>query len=454
MIRFFSIFMLIFTITNNYAIVDSTMVLTPDLLQAQDLVLTPGYQNIVLAKINDKDIQEFDVFGISSFNKSRIKMSNSKRADKIQDYILNVIFQTEGNITEVLNSKGYRVTYKKLSKKVAVDLFREDLIKDKFSKDLSKVSSKEINGYIKNMLDSLKISYGVTYNNELLSSISKIKISDPFKYADSLFVIGAHKELITYKNQKVTVKDLAAVVKQIKPYYMKNLEEVSVIKSLIDGKVLNNLLVEVAGSKGYFEDKRVEERTIDQMKYLVSSEYKKRLFSQDNLKPSKDELIDYYIEHKDDSELKTIKKMWTSEIFKAYDNTDNIESNDKIKVALELENIRQKIIAGDSFEKYAKFYARPNSRNGELGYIYRTDHAMIGQTADSLKVNEISELIIQSKAISVIKVTEIKESQLYKFDYVEEIVKKRVINIKKDILKNELRRKLFKKYKVELLYAQ
>lgn len=442
MIRFITILILLITFVNSYALIDSI------------LVLTPGYENTVLAKINGEDVKEFDVFGIPGFSKLRKKISNLKRADKIQDHILNVIFQIEGDVVEITNSQNYKKTYNSLSKKVAVDLFREDIVKNKFRKNLKKVSSKETNSYINRILDSLKISRGVTYNEKLLSNISNICISDPFKYADSLFVIGSKKELITYKDQKITIRDLARVVKQLKPYHMGNLKKISVIKSLIDGKILNELLVEVAGSKGYFEDKRVVEKTIDQMKYFVSSEYKKRLFSPNNLKPSKDELIDYYIEHKDDSELKTIRKMWTYEIFKLYNNEDSIKSNDKIKVALELENIRQKITAGDSFEKYAKFYARPNTRDGELGYIYKTDHAMIGETAYQMNTNEISELIIQKKAISIIKVTEIKDPQLYKFEYVEEIIKNRVVDIKRDKLKTELRRKLFKKYKVELLYAQ
>lgn len=443
MIKHFIIFMFLLFVVSNYASVDSVA------------VLTPGYENIILAKVNGKDIKEFDVFGVPSFSKVRNKMSNLKRAGKIQNHILDVIFQTEGNIPEIINSQGYKKTYKSLSNKVAVDIYREDITERVLINEKDDANkNKKINLYITKILDSLKIAHSVNYNEELFRRISKIEISDPNEFADSLLLIGGKKELVVYKNSKTRIRDLAVVVKQLKPYHIGSLRKISVLKSLTDGRILNELLVEVAGSKGYFEDKRVKEKTIDQMKHFVSSEYKMRLFSPNDLKPSKDELIDYYIDHKDDSELKTIKKMWTYEIFKTYDNNDDTESNDKIKIALELENIRQKIIAGESFEKYAKFYARPNTRDGELGYIYRTDHAMIGEIANSLKVNEISELIIQKKAISIIKVTEIKEPQLYKFDYVEEIIKNRVIDSKRDKLKNELRRKLFKKYKVELIYAQ
>ena len=439
MIRVYAVIIFLVLIANNYASTDST------------LVLTPGYENITLAKIDGKVIKEFNVFGVRTFAKSRDKISNSKRSKKIQDYILDTIFQTEGSTAEIINSLGYRKTYKLLIKKEAVDCYREDIIDENFPNN---DKSKTINFYISKVLDSLKIAHKIFYNEELFSSISKISISDPYKFADSLLLIGAKKELITYKDQKSTVKDLARVVRELKPYHMNNLKKIRVLKSLIEGNILNTLLANIAESKGYLEDGKVKERTLNNMKYFVSSEYKKRIFSDAQLKPTNDEIIDYYIEHKDDSELKTIRKMWTYEIFKIYDNSDDIESNDKIKVALELENIRQKILTGESFEKYAKFYARPNIRDGELGYIYKTDYAMIGKTAYKMKVGEISDLIIQKKAISIIKVTEIKEPQLYKFDYVEEIIKKRVIDNKRDELKNELKLKLFKKYKVELMNAQ
>ena len=198
MIKFLTIFMLLITVVNSYALIDSTQ------------VLTPGYENSVLAKIDGKDVKEFDVFGVSSLNKLRNKMSRSKRTSKIQDHILDVIFQTEGNTPEVINTKDYKRNYKLLSEKVAVDLFREDLIKDKFKEDLKKTSSNEINIYIKKILDSLKISHGVNYNEQLLTDISKIKITDPFKYADSLFLIGAKKELVTYKDEKITIKAVVA----------------------------------------------------------------------------------------------------------------------------------------------------------------------------------------------------------------------------------------------------
>lgn len=481
MYRIITIFIFSLLISGLFASTDSTSVLAPDSVNKTVTILTPGYENIILAKINGVEIREFDVFGIPSISKTRDKMTKSKRNGKIQDYILDTIFQTEGNIAEIKNSQSYKKTYNTISKKISVDQYRDDIIteeflsedkvkqyyesnKDKYpsgfeqidriKEDLIKTKKKDIGLHIKKILDSLKKYHNVKYDEELFTKISHIKIADPVEFADSLMRMGSKTVLVSYGKQISTVGILAKVVKDMKPYHMANLKKVSVLKSLVEGKILNELLATIADSKGYLKDSRVVSNSNDKMKYFISSEYKKRIFSPDNLKPTKEELIDYYIEHKDDAELKTKKKMWTYEIFKFYDNKDSIESNDKIKVALELENIRQKILEGESFEKYAKFYSRPNTRDGELGYIYKTDHAMVGKTADQLKVNDVSELIIQEKAISIVKVTEIKEPQLYKFNYVEEIVENRVIDQKRDKLKFELKRKLFEKYKVELINAQ
>ena len=146
--------------------------------------------------------------------------------------------------------------------------------------------------------------------------------------------------------------------------------------------------------------------------------------------------------------------MWVFEIFKKYDNSDENEENHKIKVAIELENIRQKIIVdGEKFEKYAKFYSRPHSRDGELGFIFETDHAMVGKTAAEMDEGDISDLIIQEKAISIIMVTKVQQPLLYKLDFVEDIIKRRLIKIKRNHFFEEYKKEMFAKYRVNYIAA-
>jgi len=317
--------------------------------------------------------------------------------------------------------------------------------------DLKKEKGKEIQKFINNYLDNLKTANKVKYNNDLFKSVSLIKAKDIDEFSESVKKLGLNNELVSYENQKVYLSQLYNQIKKLKQYHISNLSDIDVLKSMVDGSILNSILILKAKKEKMFEKDAVKNKTLDQIKYFVSQKYKEIITGDEKFIPTKDEMIDYYIAHKEDDELKSKRKMWVFEIFKEYNNNDEKEDNDKIKVAIELENIKQKIQNGESFEKYAKFYPRPHTKDGELGFIFETDHAMIGKTAAKMNSGEISELIIQEKAISVIKVTKIQEPMLYKFDYVEEIIKRRLIDIKKDKFLKDYKKELFEKYKVELL---
>jgi len=442
-------------------------------------ILTPFSDNIHIAKINGEIIKEYDVFGYPASVKDRKKLTETERQKLISDYIFNRILQTEGSVPEVLNSEDYKENFDALLSKNAVDRFRQSLLnerffnkkmiekhynsnKEKFSEngvrkdelviaDIKKSKEKEITKFIKDYLEKLIKENNVKYNEDMFLQISKIDAKDVDEFSEKLKTIGLTKELISFEKQRIEVNQLYNQIKQIKPYHIKSLSDTGVLKNLVDGKILNSLLVMKAKKEGMTGNKTVIEKTKDQMKYFVAKRYNEILTSDSKFVPTKDEMIDYYISHKNDEELKSKRKMWVFEIFKEYNNKDNKEDNDKVKVAIELENIRQKILNGDEFEKYAKFYPRPHSKDGELGFIFETDHAMIGKTASKMKEGEISDLIVQEKAISVIKVTKVQESMLYKFEYVEEIIKRNLIVIKRDKFLEDYRKDLFNKYKVEMI---
>ena len=264
-------------------------------------------------------------------------------------------------------------------------------------------------------------------------------------------MIGLNKEIIKCGDQTVQLRYLYDQIRLVKPYHLQNLSDIKMLKAMSEGKILNSLLKKKAETKGLFKNKLVIQQTKDQLKYFIAGKYKEIISSDGKFIPNKEEMIDYYIAHKDDEELKSKRKMWVFEIFKFYDNSDDKKDNDKIKVAIELENIRQKIISGEEFEKYAKFYPRPHTKDGELGFIFESDHALVGKTAAKMNEGDISDLIIQEKAISIIKVTKVQESMLYKFEYVEEIIKRNLIASKRESFLENYRKELFKKYKVDVI---
>lgn len=449
-----------------------------------ETIMTPYRENIPLAVISGDTITEYQVFGYPSAFTGKTEKSLSERKDDIDNYLLARILRKEGDNPSIRNSEDYKRNYSKLLSKNSADYLREMLINEEFitpsmineyrGKSLSGVQNdgkeesgmegiiseirnakkQEINAFIKSYLDSLIKAYGVEYNEELFSKISSFKVGSPEEFAESLLPFGLNTTIVGYGEWKVKLRKLYEEVKKIKPYHLRHLSSVPVIKSLTDGDILNSILVKEAEKKGITEMKYVKDMTDDQMKYFIASKYKDVLLADANFIPDKEETLEYYISNKDDRTLWSRRKMWVYEIFKIYDNDDDSEDNDKIKVAIELENIRQKIISGEEeFEKYAKFYSRPGSKDGLLGYIFEDDYALVGRTAAKMKSGEISDLIIQEKAVSVIKVAEVQEPALYKFDYVEEIIKRRLIDEKKRKFFHDYKKELFQKYKVEYLYS-
>jgi len=448
-------------------------------VHSQDGILTPFTDNIEVAKIGSDPLTEFQVFGYPSSVRDRKIMTHDERSKIIEEYIYELLLQKESHVPSVLNTGEYRKNYEALLKKNSAMKLKDDLIESRFL-SLEKVESfyrqnkekieelkladnktelnalikkdkhQEIRDYLDKYIDSLSLSYDVRYNEDVFAKISSIKSDNPEEFSEELKKSMPNEVLITWNEEKIYTNALLTPLKDVKPWRMKDLSNPKILKRLVDGSIINSILTSEAEKRGYFKREDVIEETQDQMKYLAARIYRDVIYSDDKFIPTKEGMIDYYIENKDDRSLWSRRKMWVFEIFKEYNNEDDIEENDKINVAIELENIRQKILSGEEFEKYAKFYPRPYTKDGELGFIFEDDHAMIGKTASKMNEGEISDLIIQKKAISIIKVTQVQEPMLYKFEYVEEIVKRKLISLKKEEFMDRHKNELFKKYGVKL----
>ncbi|MFO7810698.1 MAG: hypothetical protein R6V47_04940, partial [Candidatus Delongbacteria bacterium] len=369
---------------------------------ASETYLTPSLNNKPVVSIDGEVFYEYGVFGRPGGSGRIKKLTVPERKNIISDFAFRKILQREGNIPSIINSQEYELNYKKLQSRNAVEYLKDHIIeeffisdsvideylakKDKEYRNLSekelkkvvleeiKVSKKEkISAFIRSYLDSLISSEGVFYNEKLFKDISEIEADDPKEFSNQIKSKGRHLTLVEYENEKVSVLDLYRKIRELKPYHLRHLSSVQVLKNLSDGPVLNTLLVNESKKMGVFDNSPVIRKTEDQMKHFVARKYLDLISSEDKYIPSKEEMVDYYIDNKDDTTLWSRKKMWVAEIFKTYDNDSEDEKDHKINVAIELENIRQKIIEGnESFKKYAEFYARPASRNGELGYIFET----------------------------------------------------------------------------------
>ena len=459
--------------------ISALILLTVCSAYSKDGILTPFTDNSEVAKIGDDPVTEYQVFGFPASVRDRKIMSYAERSKIIEDYIYELLLQKESKIPSVLNTGEYKKNYEALLKKNSAMKLKDDLIMNNFlSPDriesyrvqnkeklgklkisvneteitelIKKEKYQEIRSYLDKYIDSLILCNNVIYNEDVFTRISSIESKSTEELIEKIKKSIPDQILVTWNEEIVRSKELLDRMKDVKPWRMKDLSNPKILKRLVDGSIINSILSSEAEKKGYFNREDVIKETQDQMKYLASRIYRDMIYSDGNFIPTKEEMIDYYIENKDDRTLWSRRKMWVFEIFKEYNNEDDIQENDKINVAIELENIRQKILSGEEFEKYAKFYPRPYSKDGELGFIFEDDHAMVGKTASKMNAGDISDLIIQKKAISIIKVTQVQEPMLYKFDYVEEIVKRALISLKKEKFTETHKNELFSKYDVKL----
>ena len=421
-----------------------------------EMILTPYVRDIPVVIINGETYSEYQVFGHPSSVRNRRHMARPERREIIDDFALRRILREEGNIPLITSSSEYKLNYQRLQTKNSVEYLKDYIVEKYYVSDDPEVDDTVgIRRFVKSYLDSLKNIRGIEYNEDVFEKIAKMRADDPNALAAKVFRLGANIVLVKMGDQEITVSSLASEIRKVKPYHLRHLSSVEVLKSMVEGPVLNAILADQAEKKGLYDIDPVIEQTNYQMSYFAARKYEEILLQESKFLPSQEEMHNYFIENRDDLSLWSRRKMWVWEIFRQYDNNDDNEENHKIRVAIELENIRQKILnEGESFEKWARLYSRPRSRDGELGFIFEDDYAMVGKTAAEMNEGEISGLIIQEKAISVIKVTEVQEPMIYKFDYVEPIIRRNLINKKIENFYNEYRGEMFKKYNVEYIYYE
>jgi len=456
----------------------------------KDLITSPGRTNKLVAsfKIDSKEtiqLKEFDVFGLPKYDMKSKKITKQQRFEKIKNKVLDKILINEGKSTDIDKSLSYKNNRDKMMDKNAVIYFYDYRIVDKFVSDkdiksyynenrkkfvkdfdnekkkikdlLIGVKREEIGTYAKFYMDSLRTSYKVYYNDSLFDEIiSRFNFNSKQKLIDSISTLSKNETLVKYGKTDLNVSYLISRIEKVKPMNIPLLKKrENALKYLMDGSIVNELLASEAKKTNIYDLPEINKQSDFEMESYIGSIYKKRLFSENKFFPTGIDVENYYIDNKyKDESLKSKYKAQVYEIIMFYEDNDDDPENDKLKVYAKMETLRQKIINSKEekeFEKYAKFYNRPHSRDGFLGWIFKDDLSLIGETAAKLKEAEISDLIVQKKAISMIKVTKVKEPQVYAIKYVEEIIKQKLMKENRKNYKEKVIGELFTKYQVKII---
>ena len=458
--------------------------------QMENLIPSPGRKNKLVASFKTKsnetvEIKEFDVFGIPRYDMKSKKMTKKKRFEKIKNKILDKIFVIEGKKTDIDKSLSYKQNRDEMMDKNAVIYFydyriigkfiTEDDIKSEYENNRKKYHGslksekknikelliskkrKDISSYAKFYMDSLRTTHSVYYNDSLFNEmITRFNFNSKQKLIDSLKSLKTDQVLVRYGNIELKLSYLADRIEKIKPMNIPLLKKrKNALRNLIDGSIINKLLAIEAKKAGIYEIEEINKQSDKDVEFYIGTIYKKRLFSENKFFPTGTDIENYYIDNKyKDESLKSKHKMQVYEIIMFYENNDDDPENDKLKVYAKMENLRQKILNSTEekeFEKYSKFYNRPHSKDGFLGWIFEDDLSLIGKTAVKMSEGEISDLLVQKKAISMIKVVKVQKPMVYAIKYVEEIIKQKLMKQNREAFKEKTVSDLFGKYKVKII---
>lgn len=456
------------------------IILFPLFLFAKD-IQTPSDENNILGsyKINGKiiTVKEYDVFGFPKIGKIKLKLSQEKREDYIDKYLLYRLLGYD-NETRFLNYKNIIDKNNKLLGKygslalkdsivsiyISPKMVKEyyefnkksfykpyDEVKVYIKNELSKKNRKYSN-HLKSILDALKKDNNIFYNDKIISKILNIK---PF---DRTKIIIELDKMIQLKNSKIIadektknyiyLADVKKIFNSVPPYMVHNLTNKNILYSLLEGPIINPILADYAKKLGFFKKNSVTDKVrIDLLPYIGLRASEDKLLSK-NFLPTQAEMVAFYKSHINDKELRAREKFLVQEIFLIYPK-DGTEK-ERMKTVLKMENILKDIQKNKNFEKYAEKHFRGPNKKGFLGHIYKIEYGKIGEIASKMKEGTISDLIIQKNAVSIIKLVEHFKSKPYAFDSVVDNIKLKMINDRKIEFQVKLKKDLFKKFNVKL----
>ncbi|MBN1968228.1 MAG: hypothetical protein JXR48_09515 [Candidatus Delongbacteria bacterium] len=444
-------------------------------------VKAPASLNKPVAVIANDTIFEYDVFGFpNQFNVPKLIPLEEKESI-IKNYVLRKIYAIEGRKTDFLNSDKYKSARLVIQKDIAVDflfnkkiidnVFPEDSVRFFYNENRSRFNGsfeeekQEVYKFIKSkrfgklkklvtdQLDAIKKKYEVHYNHDLYDKISKLVTRSKNETRENLkkFANNSTEYILMHDNQKniVTIADVQQLVENVMEYKLLNYSDKEILIQSTEGKILNNLLKVEAEIEGLVDNDEVIKIADSKMDGFIGTNFIDYEFPFEKYYVSGGEAYEYYKNNPDDSRLISPRKARVFEVIVPYDDLDSDPDNDKIKVAIKVENMRQKVLSGEAtIESYMRFYNRPMSKKGDLSYISEDEFGKTGEVSAKLKEGEISDLIEHPKAFGFIMNKNVVEPRLYDYEALDDRLRYWLTYDKIEEEKNKFNEKLLKQFKV------
>jgi len=375
-------------------------------------------------------------FGLLARQFSKDSLSAGKGGDlgfikwddkKYNDVFYNQIFKIKkGNVSKVFETdKGYHLVKIQQTRPVPVESY--DRQKPLILKTFFREKAKELNKGFYEFMDKLKKMYPVKFYEENIKYFvdfvqheidSLNKEGEGFSLNKSLNSIDADLPLFEFKMKKYSIKQFIDDLNSMYPLYYPDIYSFGKINDNLKRLANRELMVYFGYKHGYHKKQQVRANILKQKEELM-------IKAINNLKVNKsiteNEIKEYYEKNMD-----------------VYSKPNKYKVQEiRVKDEELIQTIYKDAKKNVNFESLVLKYnenKETKNKNGVLGYITAKQYGVIGSTAATLKIGEISKPIEGDGFYSIIKILDIVEGEQKPFN---ELNRNLIMTLKKAMIKEK-----------------
>ena len=338
-----------------------------------------------------------------------------------------------GKISDVVETEfGYHIIqveeYREVERKSYDDM--KDMIRNKMMGRKKQELRQRTDEYVAN----LKNEKNLSFEDQGIALLSQKKQAADFT-AEKLTGTEKASVLARYEGGEFTVSDYVDWEAQIPAKARSTATDVPSLKRHIEGKLVNDFLVEKAKDLNLHNDPDIKEKIRTQKEQIMITQFKNSI--EENVHITEENLRTHFEQHRD--KYVVPEKVNIREIL--------------VKEKTVAENLLKRMKGGADIASLAKQYSERKwaaERGGEFGFFTENQYGPIGKEAFALEVGEYGGPLSVSGGYSIFKVIDRQKSHAQDFDEVKSILQSELEKDRKKVAYEEVVASLKEKIPVEI----
>ena len=253
--------------------------------------------------------------------------------------------------------------------------------------------------------------------------------------SDSAGLFTNNEKQLPLTKSKIEEISLGFFFKEAYPYYWKSLSKPQIVNMIIEEMNHNRIIRDKALKEGLQKEPQVKKEVENWLNRRLTDLIIEREIL-DKLNLTDKQYLQFYNQNK--SEYTIPKMMIVQEIFR--------------KTKEDIDKVHRLAVQGKDFKKLIKEYCQYKGRNenGTIGPFPANMNGILGQTADKMKIGEISDPFRYRGGYSIIKLISIDQERLQGLDEVKEQIRNDYFSKNREMVLNKWYQKTKEDYKLKI----